>query len=280
MGEGRITYRNLGEIFVIEIDDTNIEVGTIDFGYDDSVEGNLTPFNRYVIIRNLYKYPDRVREYAEACQFTNYHSIVNRAPLLRTFAPISNVITEVVLPALCESFGRNIVQRPANAAIGFTEFSYHDPKSIEFHKYDEPHVDSVSNFFQFLPLHSEFKFKTPGPQKSDDKILAMAGVIYLDETFGTEILVNKNVSFYRSENTGIWGAPEWNETSNDNYYPEGSNSHYESRIVIGGEYNSAAFYYGSVSHRPHYSGATEEDLKRGRLVQNIWIDDVTNVSPN
>jgi len=280
MSESRITYRNLGEIFVIEIDDTNIEVGTIDFGYDDSVEGHLAPFNRYVIIRNLYKYPDKVREYAEACQFTNYYAIVNRAPVLRTFAPISNVISNVVLPALCESFGRKVVQRKANEAIGFTEFSYHDPKSIEFHKYDEPHVDSVSNFFQFLPLHSEFKFKTYVPQKSDDKILSIAGVIYLDETFGTEILVNKNVSFYRSENTGIWGTPTGPEKSNDNFYPEGSNSHYEPRIVIGGEYNSAAFYYGAVSHRPWLSGASEEDLKRGRLIQNIWINDVTEMSLN
>ena len=62
---------------------------------------------------------------------------------------------------------------------------------------------------------------------------------------------------------------------NDNYYPEGNNSHYEHIITIGGEYNSAVFYYGSVLHRPHYSRASDEDLKRGRLIQNIWIDDVT-----
>ena len=75
MSEKRITYKNLGEIFVIEIEPENIKVGTI--------ENYLPPFNKYVIIKNIYKYPDRVKEYAEACQYTNAERVVYSAPVLR-----------------------------------------------------------------------------------------------------------------------------------------------------------------------------------------------------
>ena len=85
---------------------------------------------------------------------------------------------------------------------------------------------------------------------------------------------NKNVSYYRSKTTGIWGSPP-TRGFNGNYYPEGNDSHYEHIITIGGEYNSAVFYYGAVSHRPHDFAASDEDLKRGRLIQNIYLDDIT-----
>jgi len=280
MSKNRITYRNLGDIFVMEIVDENIEVGISDKPSAES--GNyLDPFNKYVIIKNIYKYPDRVKEYAEACQFTNYGRYVLLAPFLRTLAPISNVITDVVLPALNESFDRKMVEPPTpSSRYDATIFSYLDPQVIKYQQYAEPHSDGPNS----LPLHSAFdhlnsfndmRAGEPHPSTGESEIVA--GIIFLDETFGTEILINKNLSYYRSKNSGTWAAG-LQKMFNGIYYPEGNNSHYEHRITIGGEYNSAIFYYGAVPHRPYFPGASDEDLKRGRLIQNIWIRDITEIN--
>jgi hypothetical protein len=271
----RITYRNLGEIFVMRIEDKNIEVGTI--------ENYLAPFNKYVVIKNIYKYPDRVKEYAEACQFTNFGRMIRQAAVLRTFAPISNVIGDVLIPALNESFKRQIIDNRPSPGRTQTMFSYLDPKAIEYLKYEEPHTDLAN----YLPLQSEFPHIKSLEELKTDVILpfqveykahpeAVAGIIYLDETFGTELLVNKNISYYSSKTTGLWGATPLHKF-NDGYCPEENNSHYEHIKTIGGEYNSATFYYGAVAHRPYYPGASDEDLKRGRLIQNIFFDDVTKL---
>ena len=127
MSKNRITYRNLGDIFVMEIVDENIEVGISDKPSAES--GNyLDPFNKYVIIKNIYKYPDRVKEYAESCQYTNTERVVHVAPVLRTFAPISNALGNTVIPALNESFKRRIVD--FRYFYRTTQFSYHDPQVI------------------------------------------------------------------------------------------------------------------------------------------------------
>jgi len=270
MSEDRIKYRNLEVIFVMEIENKNIEVGTI--------EGYLPPFNKYVVIKNIYKYPERVKEYVEACQFSNVQQLVGKAPLLRTFSPRSTMIEDVVIPALIESFERRIV--PSPSPITFSEFSYYSPQSIEYNKYTEPHTDTPN----ILPLQSKFPHMHPQDEDSSrtihfHKAETVAGVIFLDETFGTEILVNKDMSYYHSKTTGMHGASPMS-SSNENYYPEGNNSHYEHITMIGGEYNSAVFYYGALSHRPYYPGASDEDLKRGRLIQNIWLDDITDAGIN
>jgi hypothetical protein len=265
MSSDRIKYRNLGEIFVIQLEDKNIEVGTIGEEYYQ------TPFNKYVIIKNIYKYPERVKEYAEACQFTNAMTMTGRAPLLRTYAPMNDVFEEIVTPVLYESLDRKLVKSLSN--IPYAEFSYYDPQSIVYHKYQEPHMDTAHHSF---PAYCREVGATPALSKSQVEILAhaVAGNIFLDDTFGTELLVNKNISYYHTKALGSYGLTG---TSNDNYYPEGNNSHYESVITIGGEYNSAVFYYGDVPHRPDYLSASDEDLKRGRLIQNFWIDDITDI---
>jgi len=268
VNKDRITYRNLGEIFVIEIEAENIEVGTI--------ENYLAPFNKYVIIKNIYKYPDRVKEYAESCQYTNTERVVHVAPVLRTFAPISNALGNTVIPALNESFKRRIVDN--RYVYRATQFSYHDPQVIRYHQHQEPHADGMNSLpllptFPHINSFDEMMLGQPHPSTGTSE--SIAGVIFLDETFGTEISINKkNMSYYRSETSGTWGLP-LPTTFNNSYYPEGTDSHYEHIITLGGEYNSAVFYYGAVSHRPHYPGASDEDLKRGRLTHNVWFDDVT-----
>jgi len=273
MSEKRITYKNLGEIFVIEIEAENIEVGTI--------ENYLPPFNKYVIIKNIYKYPDRVKEYAESCQYTNAERVVYAAPVLRSFAPISNALGNTVIPALNESFKRKIIDN--RYVYRATQFSYHDPQSIKYHQHQEPHADGM-NTLPLLPtfphMNSFDEYMAGQPHASTGKSDSIAGVIFLDETFGTEISINKkNMSYYRSKTSGTWGLP-LPIMFNDSYYPEGTDSHYEHIITLGGEYNSAVFYYGAVAHRPYYPGASDEDLKRGRLTHNIWFDDVTGTDEN
>ncbi len=257
-----ITYRNLGEIFVIEIENKNIEVGTIE---GLSKKYYPEPFNKYVVIKNIYKYPEKVKEYALDCQFTNHMNIVGGAPVIRTYAPMSNVIQEVVNPALCDSFNREVFARRGGTDCAI--FSYYDPEVIKYHQYHEPHIDVESWRPLYPSLPQDFSLaETRGKE--------LAGVIFLDETFGTEILVNKDMSYYYSERSGLWGTPPWAGTNN-NYYPEGNDSHYEHKITIGGEYNSAVFYYSDLVHRPYYLGASDKDFKDGRLIQNIWFDDMT-----
>jgi hypothetical protein len=255
----RITYRNLADIFVMQIEDKNIEVGTIEY--------YLAPFNKYVVIKNIYKYPERVKEYAEACQFTNNVWTVQAAPILRTYAPISAVIGEVVIPALNDSFKRKIV---LNYSSGYATFSYYDSQAIEYCRYCEPHEDTGN----WLPLHSGIPHNNLSLKAREEN---MAGIIFLDETFGTEILVNKNISYYHSSETEKLYRTYPGNLFNANYYPERNDSHYEHKITIGGEYNSAVFYYGALPHRPHFPGASDEDLKRGRLTQNLWVEDITEM---
>ena len=273
MSGDRITYRNLGEIFVIEIEEKNIEVGIIE-GLPE--EYFPDPFNKYVVIRNLYKYPDRVKAYAEACQYTNCIGATGAAPVIRSYAPMTGVFAYVVCPALNDAFGRKFAPKLARQAdIDIATFSYYTPQVIEYHKYHEPHIDGES----WISLHStrpgtDMKKHIEQGGEVDFKFKSIAGTIYLDETFGTEIFLNNHTSHYYSKDSELWGTPPWYK-ENVGVYPEGSDSCYKPLIKVGGEYNSMAFYYDIIFHRPNYPDASDEDLKHGRLIQNIWFDDIT-----
>jgi len=266
MSGDRITYKNLGEIFVIEIENKNIEVGTIE-GLPEKYYPD--PFNKYVVIRNIYKYPDRVKAYAEACQYTNHQSITIAAPIIRSYAPMTDVFKQVVTPALNESFKRKIVA--GRGGNDHAIFSYYPPQVIEYHQYQEPHIDTAS----WLPLYSTRPITDEHSNAISLEFKSIAGTLYLDETFGTEIFLNNHISHYYSEaSEKIWGTPPW-LMINSGVYPEGNDSCYDPLVKVGGEYNSMVFYYDIISHRPDYSGASDEDLKRGRLTQNIWFNDIT-----
>ena len=262
--KNRVAYKNLVDIFVIEIEEDDIELNVIE---GLSEEYYPEPFNIYVKIKNIYKYPDRVKEYAEACQFTNYWGTVGAAPVIRTFAPMTYEFQDIVSPILSR-----ILQRKFAAGIGGVDiamFTYCDPQAIQYHQYQEPHVD-----YPPRSIRDNTVLSTVTRGKS------LASVIYLDETFGTEIVVAKNNRISSKhiltsdKNLMRWQGEEL-VSFNSNYYPEGSNSHYEHKVTIGGEYNSAVFYYGDMLHRPYYPGASAEDLKRGRLTQTLFFDDIT-----
>jgi hypothetical protein len=274
MSEDRITYRNLEEIFVIEIENENIEVGTIE-GLPEKYYPD--PFNKYVVIRNLYKYPDRVKAYAEACQYTNHQTTTAASPAIRSYAPMTGVFMRVVAPALNEAFKRKIIpQHDFQDSIELAIFSYYTPQSIEYHLCSEPHMDGES----WIPLYrarpSAMPSSTDKNWSIQSQFKSIAGTLYLDETFGTELFLNKHTSHYYSDDTGrIYGTQQMEGASNVGVYPEGTDSCYEPLVNLGGEYNSIFFYYDTILHRPNYSAASDGDLKHGRLTQNIWFNDIT-----
>lgn len=268
----RITYKNLLNIFVIELDDSKVEVGTIP---DLPEEFYPEPYNKYVIIHDFYKYPDRVKEYAEACQYTNYSAVTGRAPVLRTYAPQTNDVQETVRAALGFALGKNFM--PAEGADLTAMFSYTPPTSMKYHKYREPHIDTNTYHPMWarsnvLPEKDADDRNIQVEQFFTDSFKKIAGVIYLDDTFGTTIYSIKEISYYMSKDKQIYGAPPFLQF-NDNYWPEKNDLNYERIITLGGEYNSAVFYYDSVFHSAAYKDASTEDLKNGRLIQNVWYHD-------
>ena len=61
---------------------------------------------------------------------------------------MTDVFKQVVTPALNESFKRKIVA--GRGGNDHAIFSYYPPQVIEYHQYQEPHIDTAS----WLPLYS------------------------------------------------------------------------------------------------------------------------------
>lgn len=230
----RVNYINVAEIFDINpglIDRTEIVKLELDESYQD-------PFNILITIHDVYKYPEKVKEYVESLTYTNSLEIVHAAPVVRSYGPISNHLSNELPPVLSTVYNRYFQTYPMRSTIG--TFSYHSPQSIDYHLHHEGHFDRDP----WLP----------------QKILA--GIIQLDDSFGTEIL--------QYNNKHVHSMP-----SNSAYYPEGNMSHMKSVAVTTGGFNSISCYYSDILHRPYYAGATVGCKKRGRLVQNVFFDDVT-----
>ena len=232
----RINYCNLAEIFLLNSDLR--ERVKVSFLPDEC--GFPEPFNMCVEIEEVYKFPERVIEYAERQVFTNSQDLVSAAPVVRTYAPMLSAVAQELGELLTEVYGRILeLARPHTNAV----FSYYAPESINFHLHHEGHHDQAPS----------------EPQK------VLAGIIYLEETFGTEMMYQK---YYVQSR----------EKVNSSYYPPGSISHTDSILVSGGKANSFAAMYSDVLHRPHYPGLTERDKKHGRLIQNTFFNDITEQS--
>jgi len=229
----RINYVNLAEIFLLNGDLRE----RVKVRYLPPECGFPEPFNMCVEIFDVYKFPERVLEYAESQVYTNSQDLVSAAPVVRTYAPMLSTVAQELGETLTEIYGRMLeLARPHTNAV----FSYYAPESINFHLHHEGHHDQ--------------------PPSEPQKVLA--GIIYLEETFGTEMLYQKYYSQGRDK-------------VNSSYYPPGSISHTDSILVSGGKKNSFAAMYSDVLHRPHYPGLTERDKKHGRLIQNTFFNDVT-----
>ncbi|SVB32692.1 uncharacterized protein METZ01_LOCUS185546, partial [marine metagenome] len=229
----RINYVNLAEIFLLNGDLRE----RVKVTYLPPECGFPEPFNMCVEIEEIYKYPDRVIEYAELQTFTNSQDLVSAAPVVRTYAPMLSAVAQELSELVGSIYGRMLeLARPHSNAV----FSYYAPESINFHLHHEGHHDQ--------------------PPSEPQKVLA--GIIYLEDTFGTEMMYQKYF-------------PQGREKVNSSYYPPGSISHTDSILVSGGKANSFAGMYSDVLHRPHYPGLTERDKKHGRLIQNTFFNDVT-----
>tara|TARA_B100000949_G_C14285987_1_gene454210 strand:- start:1459 stop:2370 length:912 start_codon:yes stop_codon:yes gene_type:complete len=188
----------------------------------------------YLEIKNIYKYPDRVLKYAESCQYTNSFPMIQAAPVLRTLAPYLEGTMGTIMEIASNSFGRKLVSRDNPLS---THFSYSTPESISYYKNVEPHRDG-----------------------------SYAGVIYLDDGFGTSFFKYKNHSITKEQ-----------FPIHDQSYPEKNNDHVEEFFYIEGVKNTFIFYDGGkLWHAPDFKRATKDNLKNGRFVQNFFMIDNTD----
>ena len=204
--------------------------------HEDNISFKVIPETDscYLEIKNLYKYPDRVLKYAESGPYTNYVKIIGAAPTLRTLLPCLEDTTDTIMEIASNSFGRKLHQENHHST---TYFSYNTPESISYYKNVEPHKDG-----------------------------AYAGVIYLDDGFGTSFFKYKNHSITK-ERFPI----------HDQSYPEKNNDHVEEFFYIEGVKNTFIFYDGgNLWHAPDLKRATKDNLKNGRFVQNFFMIDNTD----
>ena len=158
----RINYVNLAEIFLLNGDLRE----RVKVTYLPPECGFPEPFNMCVEIEEIYKYPDRVIEYAELQTFTNSQDLVSAAPVVRTYAPMLSAVAQELSELVGSIYGRMLeLARPHSNAV----FSYYAPESINFHLHHEGHHDQ--------------------PPSEPQKVLA--GIIYLEDTFGTEMMYQK-----------------------------------------------------------------------------------------
>ena len=165
-----VKYVNLGEVFDLDIDSKNITIGEI-VGTKEK-----HPKNKMVTIKNFYKNPDAVKEYAESCPYTNSKILITFAPVLRAVAANSGVLAKYI-PTLAQAIFGDDRTFHCSTNGGMTDvayFSWYSPESIVYHKYSEPHLDG-----------SDYQRKSPNQTSN-----LIAGVVFLEPegTFGTEIM--------------------------------------------------------------------------------------------
>ena len=204
--------------------------------HDDNISFKAIPGTDscYLEIKNIYKYPDRVIKYAESCQYTNSFPMIGSAPVLRTLAPYLEGTMGTIMEIASNSFGRKFLSRDNPLS---THFSYSTPESISYYKNVEPHRDGT-----------------------------YAGVIYLDDGFGTSFFKYKNHSITKEQ-----------FPIHDQSYPEKNNDHVEEFFYTEGVKNTLVLYDGGkLWHSPDFKRANEDNLKNGRLVQNFFMSDNTD----
>ena len=112
------------------------------------------PFNYFITLHDVYLFPERVKEYAESLQYTNAASIVNYAPVSRTYASISAVVTETLTEIIGNVYGRHFTHYPQDY---IAMFSFMSDDAMTFHRHNDGHFDIQDNDEKILNgvLHLE-----------------------------------------------------------------------------------------------------------------------------
>ena len=134
----RINYINFQEIFPLKpgLKD-RVELVKLDLGEDYP-----EPFNYFVTLHDVYLFPERVKEYAESLQYTNAASIVNYAPVSRTFGPISIVVYETLTEIINNVYGRHFTHFPLDY---LAMFSFISDDAMTWHRHNDGHYDIQEN---------------------------------------------------------------------------------------------------------------------------------------
>ena len=229
----RINYINFQEIFPIKpgLKD-RVEIVKLDLG-----EEYPEPFNYFITLHDVYLFPERVKEYAESLQYTNAASIVNYAPVSRTYASISAVVTETLTEIIGNVYGRHFTHYPQDY---IAMFSFMSDDAMTFHRHNDGHFDIQDN---------------------DEKILN--GVLHLEDHIGTELMMYKDIHHMTRPLSGASAT-----------FPKGADSHLKTVARSSGKCNTLNCYYGHILHRPDFPSFKDKH-KGGRLIQNLFYDDMT-----
>lgn len=206
-------------------------------------------------IKNFYKFPNKVVNFAKSLRYTDSYFLTTSAPVIRTNTFIHANVQKILQEVIEKNFNRNLIPSDANSSeFGYTSFSFTLSNTQSILKNLPPHCDA-------LPYDTGlFNWALHEPENPD---LIFPVLVYLTDS------PNQGTGFFRYKYEYLWRSTSPYMPYNGAVHSRRLD-HLEKIYFVENEFNTLVGYYGAIPHTALYP-TFEEGY--GRLVQHIDFQD-------